>query len=210
KALQFAAIGSAFANQVPPAERVNAVAVQRQEWESHVSSVGSVVAVQGTQVSAEADGVVRAIRFAAGSIVGAGDVLVTLDDEVEQSQLRAAEASAELARLNLERARRLIGQRLIARADFDGLDAAYKQAVAQVDNIRAVIGKKVIRAPFTGKIGIRRVSVGDFLAKGAAVASLQTVDPVYVEFSVPQRRLGELTEGLIVTATADAHPGEEF
>jgi membrane fusion protein (multidrug efflux system) len=210
KALQFAAIGAAFATQVPPAERVNAVTVEQQHWESHVSSVGSVVAVQGTQVSAEADGVVRAVRFAAGSIVREGEVLVLLDDEIEQSQLRSAEAAAELARLNLERARRLIAQRAISQAELEQTEATWKQSAAQVDNIRAVIAKKVVRAPFAGKVGIRRVSVGDFLAKGAPIVSLQTVDPVYVEFSVPQRRIAELREGLIVTVTADAHADQEF
>jgi len=210
KASQFAAIGEAFAGQAPPAERVNAVAVQRQHWASQVSSVGSVVAVQGTQVSAEADGVVRAILFAAGSVVESGDELVLLDDEVEQSQLRSAQAAAELALLTFERAKRLIAQRAISQSDLETAEATWKQATAQVDNIRAVIAKKVVRAPFAGKLGIRRVSVGDFLAKGAAVVSLQSLDPVYVEFSLPQQRLGEVREGLFVTATADSYPGEEF
>jgi membrane fusion protein (multidrug efflux system) len=210
KASQIATITEAFATQVPPPERVNAFGVEQQHWESHVSSVGSVVAVQGTEVSAEADGVVRAIRFQPGSIVQAGEVLVLLDDEVEQSALRSAEAAAELSRLNLERAQRLVEQKVISRADFEQAEATWKQAAAEVDNVRAVIGKKVVRAPFTGKVGIRRVSVGDFLAKGAPIVSLQTVDPVFVEFSIPQRRLAHLTEGLVVTAAVDSHPGEEF
>lgn len=210
KALQVAAIGEAFAMQATPPERVNAVDVEEQRWESHVSSVGSVTAVQGTEVSAEADGVVRSIEFEAGSIVGAGDVLVRLDDEVEQSQLRSAQAGADLARLNFERAQRLIEKNVISRADFEQMEATFKQAAAQVDNIRAVIAKKVVRAPFGGKVGIRRVSVGDYLSKGTPIVSLQSVDPVYVEFSVPQRRLGELREGLNVSATADAHFGAEF
>lgn len=210
KALQIATIGEAFAMQVSPPERVNAVDVEEQRWESHVTSVGSVAAVQGTEVRAEADGVVRSIEFAAGSLVREGDVLVRLDDEVEQSQLRSAEAGAELARLTFERAQRLIARNAISRADFEQAEATFKQAAAQVDNIRAVIAKKVVRAPFAGKVGIRRVSVGDYLSKGAPIVSLQTVDPVYVEFSVPQRRLGELREGLNVSATTDAHPGEEL
>lgn len=210
KTFQMLTIGEAFATQVAPPERVNAVDVEQQRWESHVSSVGSVKAVQGTEVSAEADGVVRAIRFEAGSVVRAGDVLVQLDDEVEQSQLRAAEAAAELARLSFERAGRLVERNAISRADFEQAEATWKQAAAQVDNIRAVIAKKVVRAPFSGRVGIRRVSVGEFLAKGAPIVSLQSVDPVYVEFSVPQRRLGELREGLEVTASADAHAGAEF
>jgi membrane fusion protein (multidrug efflux system) len=210
KALQFATIGEAFATQVQAAERVNAFVVQRQHWESHVSSVGSVLAVQGTQVSAEADGVVRAVRFDAGSAVRAGDELVRLDDEVEQSQLRSAEAGAELARLTFERAQRLIAVRAISQADLEQAEATWKQADAQVGNLRAVIAKKIVRAPFTGKLGIRRVSVGDFLTKGSPVVSLQSLDRVYVDFSLPQRRLADLREGLVVTATADAYPGQEF
>jgi membrane fusion protein (multidrug efflux system) len=210
KAMQFATIGEAFASQVPPAERVNAVAVQQQHWESRVSSVGSVVAVQGTEVSTEAEGVVRATLFEPGSVVEAGDELALLDDEVEQSQLRSAEAAADLARLTYERAQRLIAQRAISQSDLEQAEATWKQANAQVDNIRAVIAKKVVRAPFSGKLGIRRVSVGDFLTKGSPVVSLQSLDPVYVEFSLPQQRLREVREGLAVTASVDAYPGEDF
>lgn len=210
KTMQFATIGAAFAAQVPAPERVNAIAVDTQEWVTNLSSVGSVVAVQGTEVSAEADGVVRAILFTAGSFVEAGDVLVRLDDEVEQSQLRSAEAAAELARLNLERGKQLIARSVVSQADFEQIEATWKQAAAQVDNIRAVIAKKVVRAPFAGRVGIRRISVGEFLAKGAAIVSLQSIDPVYVEFSVPQRHLAALREGQIVTVTADAEPDEHF
>jgi membrane fusion protein (multidrug efflux system) len=210
KASQVAAIGVAFAAQVPPPERVNAVDVARQHWEARVSSVGTVAALQGTQVSAEADGVVRAIRFEAGAFVAAGAILVALDDEVEQAQLRSAEAAAELARLNFERAKRLIDRRAISQADFEQTDATWQQAAAQVDNLRAVIAKKAIRAPFSGRVGIRRVSVGDYVSKGTPIVSLQSIDPVYIEFSVPQRRLAALREGLVVTAASDANPGEQF
>lgn len=210
KALQFAAIGEAFAAQIAPPTPVNSAVVQRKAWARQVSSVGSVVAVHGTEVSVEADGVVRAILFEPGSIVEAGDELVRLDDDVERSQLRAAEAAAELARLTLERARRLITQNAISQSDLESAEAEWKQASAQIDNLSALIAKKVVRAPFGGKLGIRRVSVGDFLAKGTPVVSLQSLDPVYVEFSVPQQRLGELKEGLRVAAAADAYPGTRF
>jgi membrane fusion protein (multidrug efflux system) len=135
---------------------------------------------------------------------------VRLDDEVEQSQLRAAEAAADLARLTFERAKRLIERRVIAQSDLEEAEATWKQTSAQVDNLRAVIAKKVVRAPFAGRLGIRRVSVGDFLVKGSPVVSLQSLDPVYVEFSLPQQRLGQVRDGLVVTAKADAYPAEEF
>jgi membrane fusion protein (multidrug efflux system) len=210
KVMQISTITETFAAQVPPAERVNAVAVEQQHWEARVASVGSVVAVQGTQVSTEADGVVRAIAFQAGSVVAAGAELVRLDDEVEQAQLRSAEAALQLANLTFERAQRLIAQRAISQSDLEQADATWRQARAQVDNIRAVIAKKVVRAPFAGRVGIRRVSVGDYLAQGTQVVSLQSLDPVYVEFSVPQQRLGQMRDGLAVLATVDSYPGEEF
>ena len=210
KAQQFATIGAAFAAQAEPVERVNAVTVRREHWQPSAASVGSVVAVHGTTVAAEAEGVVRAIRFEPGSVVEAGTVLVLLDDEVEQSELRAAEATAELARLTFERAKRLFGDRAVSQADLETAEAAFKQANARVDAIRAAIDKKVVRAPFAGKLGIRRISVGQFLAKGAPVVSLQSLDPVYVEFSLPQQRIGALVEGLRVGAASDAYPEQRF
>ncbi|HEX7082407.1 MAG TPA: efflux RND transporter periplasmic adaptor subunit [Gammaproteobacteria bacterium] len=210
KALQIAAIGEAFATQVAPPTPVNSVDVERRPWQRQVSSVGSVVAVQGTEVSTEADGVVREILFEPGSEVQAGDALVRLDDEIEQSQLRAAEAAAHLALLTFERAKRLIAENAISRSELESAEAAWKQANAEVDNLRAVIAKKVVRAPFAGKLGIRRVSIGDFLTKGTPVVSLQSLDPVFVEFSVPQRRLGELAAGQRVVATVDAYADERF
>jgi membrane fusion protein (multidrug efflux system) len=210
KALQFATIGEVLAAQAMPAERVNAVAVQREDWETRVSSVGSVVAVQGALISAEAEGVVREIRFEAGSVVKAGDELVLLDAEIEQAQLRSAEAAAELAAITYERAKRLIGQRAIAQADLETAEATLKQANAQVDNIRAVIAKKIVRAPFAGQVGIRRISVGQFLDKGSPMVSLQSLDPVYVEFSLPQQWLGDVSEGLVVEARVDSQEGPPF
>src|SRR5690606_5029143 len=109
-----------------------------------------------------------------------------------------------------ERAKRLFGERAVSQADLETAEAAFKQANARVDAIRAAIDKKVVRAPFAGKLGIRRISVGQFLAKGAPVVLLQSLDPVYVEFSLPQQRIGALVEGLRVWAASDAYPGQRF
>ena len=211
KVMQFATIGEAFAAQVPAGRA-------RERGRGATSSIGSreCPASAPSSPCREPRSAPRptascaTIRFEAGSIVEAGDELVLLDDEVEQSQLRSAEASAELASLSFERAKRLIAQRAISQSDLEEAQATWKQAQAQVDNIRAVIAKKIVRAPFAGKVGIRRVSVGDFLEKGVPVVSLQSLDPVYVEFSLPQQRLGQVREGLAVTAAADSYPGEEF
>ncbi len=210
KMLQFSAMGEAAAHQVMPPEPVNAIDVREVLWQPRVSSVGTVMAVQGTVVSTETAGIVREIRFEAGSVVQAGDVLAQLDVDVEETQLRVAEASAELARRSFKRAEGLIGDRNISRADYDEASVSLRQAEAQVDNIRALIDKKTVRAPFTGKLGIRRISVGQFLERGSPIVSLQSLDPVYVDFSVPQQRLGELAQGLQVMVSSDAYPQQSF
>lgn len=210
KLFQFKAMGDAAAQQVFPPEPVNAIEVREENWQPSLSSVGTVMAVQGTVVSAEAEGIVREIAFEAGSLVKAGDVLVKLDVDIERARLRAAEADAEWALASFERAKGLIRHKALSKADFDSADNTLKQAQARVDNIRAVIAKKTVRAPFDGKLGIRRISIGQFLAKGSPVVSLHSLDPVYVDYSLPQQRLGDLSEGLKVNVSSDAFQGQQF
>ncbi len=210
KVLQFRAMGAAAAQQVMPPERVNVAEVREEQWQPRVSSFGTVMAVQGTVVSAEAEGLVREIAFEAGSVVKAGDLLAQLDADVEQAQLRAAEAAAELARLSFKRAKELVESEGISRAGYDSAENNLKQADAQLDNIRAVIAKKTVRAPFSGKLGIRQISVGQLLQRGSPVVSLQSLDPVYVEFSLPQKQLSDLVEGLKVAVSSDTFPGRPF
>jgi membrane fusion protein (multidrug efflux system) len=210
KVLQFSAMGEAAAQQVMPPEPVNAIKVREAQWQPRVASVGTVMAVQGTVVRTEAEGIVREIHFEAGSHVKAGDLLVQLDVDVEKTQLRVAEAAAELARASFKRAKDLIGKRNISQADYDQASITLKQSLAQVDNIRALIEKKTLRAPFAGTLGIRSISVGQFLDKGSEVVSLQSLDPVYVDFSVPQQQLGDLSQGLMVSITSDAYPDHVF
>ncbi len=210
KLLQFGAMGEAAAQMVMPAEPVNAIGVREVLWQPRVRSVGTVKAKQGTMVSTEVEGVVREIRFEAGSMVQAGDVLAQLDADVEKTQLRVAEAAAELARSTFKRSKDLIGKRNISQADYDEAKINVRQTRAQVDNIQALIEKKTIRAPFAGKLGIRRISIGQFLQKGSPIVSLQAQDPVFVDFSVPQQRLGELSQGLDVAVSSDAYPQQSF
>lgn len=210
KSLQSRAVDTALSGMVMPPEPVNAVEVREEQWHPRVSTVGSVTSVQGTVVSAEADGIVRAIAFEAGAPVKAGDELVQLDIDVELAQLRAAEAAAEWARVSFNRAKELMESQNISQAELESADASYKQAAAQVDNIRAFIAKKTVRAPFDGKLGIRRISVGQFLEKGSPVVSLHSLDPVYVEFSLPQQRVGDLSEGLKVLVSSDAYAEQQF
>ena len=196
-------------NGLPPAA-VSLGEVRSENWEARLSAVGTVAAFQGVTVSAEAEGVVREIRFEAGAVVAAGEVLVRIDTDVEQAQLRAAEANAEWARLSHKRAQDLVESRTISQAELDSADAAVKQAEAQADNIRALIAKKTIVAPFAGRLGIRAISVGQFLNKGDPIVSLQALDPVFVEFSLPQQRLGIVRTDLLVRVTSDAYPGRSF
>ena len=210
KLLQFGAMDAAAKQQVMPPEPVNAAEVHEIVWQHKFYAVGSVMPVQGTEVSAEVEGVVREILFDAGSVVQKGDVLVQLDDEVEKTQLRVATAAVELARTSFKRAKDLIGKRNISQADYDAASITLRQAEAQADNIRALIDKKTIRAPFSGTLGIRRISVGQFLNKGNPIVSLQSLDPVYVDFSLPQQQLSETSEGLKVIVTSDAYPTQPF
>jgi membrane fusion protein (multidrug efflux system) len=210
KVSQFKAMGAAAARMKMPSQPVTVAEVREEQWQPRVSAVGSVMAFEGTVVSTEIDGIVREIKFEPGSRVKAGDELVQLDTEIQQAQLRAAEAAAEWARVSFKRAQELLPSKSISQADLDLADSNLKQADAQVDNLRAVIGKKTVRAPFAGKLGIRRISVGQYLDKGSPVVALHSLDPVFVEFSLPQQRLGDLAEGLTELVSSDAYPGQQF
>jgi membrane fusion protein, multidrug efflux system len=192
------------------AETVTAVTVQPQSWESALSSVGSLVAVQGVTVAAEVAGKVARIAFEPGAMVQAGDLLVQQDVAAETAQLRSAEASLALAKVSLERATKLLKEKTSSRSEFDSADAQFKQAAAQADNLKAVIAKKTIRAPFGGVLGIRLVNLGQMLSAGEAIVSLQTLDPVFVNFSLPQQQLTKIKTGLSVRVKTDAQPDRVF
>lgn len=210
KGLQFKTMFELGATFAPPPETVTTAEVKPDTWQSTLTAVGSVAAVQGVMIGAEMSGTVKNIAFESGATVRAGELLVELDSSVEQAQLRSALASADLARLNLERARELREKKMMSQADLDSAEAQAKQANAQIDNIRAVIAKKTIRAPFAGRTGIRQVNLGQFLDNGAAIVTLQSLDPVYVDFALPQQNLAQLGAGMAVRVTTDAFPGQSF
>jgi len=193
---------------VPPPEAVTTAVASLQSWESLLTAVGSLAAVQGVTVTAELTGKVVQIAFTPGTLVKTGDLLVKQDTSSEEAQLRAAEAAAALAKLNMERLGKLLVERTIAQSQFDNAEASYKQAIAQADNIRASIAKKTIRAPFAGRLGIRLVNLGQVINEGEAIVSLQSLDPIYVNFSLPQQELPKIQTGLDVRVTTDALPGE--
>ena len=207
---QFTAMSEAAENMVLPPETVTAMTVTDAQWEQVITVTATVSAVQGVTVSAEVGGRVTQIAFASGAPVAAGDVLLQLDTASEDAQLASAEATAALAKADLVRVRKL-GKRDLASEDaVDRAEAQVKETIGQVGVIRALIAKKTVRAPFAGRLGLRLVNLGQILREGDPIVTLQTQGPVHVDFSVPQRQIGRLRQGMKVRATADAAPGDTF
>ena len=208
KALQIDRMIAQGSQSVPPPETVTTTVAQKDSWESRLTAVGSLAAVQGVTVTAELTGKVVRIAFEPGTKVNAGDLLVQQDTSSEEAQLRAAEAAVELAKRNLERLKKLLDRRTIAQSQYDDAEAKYKEGVASADAIRAAIAKKTIRAPFAGRLGIRLVNLGQILNEGEPIVSLQSINPIFVNFSLPQQQLARVQPGLTVRVTSDALPGQ--
>ena len=203
------AVGQAAAFQPPP-EAVTTVVAQQEEWPATLSAIGTVAPVQGVTVSADLPGPVERIAFDSGKAVREGDVLVQLDTQQERAQLAAVEAQRELARLNFARMKDLLDQRVISRSEYDRATAEQKQTDAQVAEIKAAIDRKTIRAPFSGILGIRQVNRGQYLAAGDPVVPLQSLNPIYVNFGVPQQEAGRVRLGRSVRITSEEADGFEF
>lgn len=195
--------------KIPPTA-VSSARVQAAKWVATRSVVGTLVAARGVTLSSELPGLVREITFESGSLVRKGAVLVKLDVSTEQAQLDAATAEASLVKLNLERARTLRASESNAQADLDAAEARLKQANAAVAALEATIAKKSIRAPFDGRISIRQVELGQVLAPGTPIASLQSVSPIHADFWVPQQALAELKVGQKTRMRTDAYPGSDW
>jgi membrane fusion protein (multidrug efflux system) len=157
-------------------------------------------------VTAELKGRVVNIAFEPGTMVRTGDLLVQQDISSETAQLRASEAAVTLAKLTLERTRKLLAEKTVSQSQYDNADAQYKQASAQLDTIRSAISKKTIRAPFAGRLGIRLINRGQILNEGDAIVSLQSLDPIFINFSLPQQQLAQVQPGLTVRVTTDVLP----
>jgi membrane fusion protein (multidrug efflux system) len=207
KALQIRAMIEAGKQAAFPPETVTTAVSRAESWDTSLSAVGSLTAVQGVTVAAEVQGKVVEILFGPGAKVGKGDLLVRQDTSVEEAQLPGAEAQVSLTRTVLARDVEMLSEKIISQADYDTAVANQQQAVAQRDALRAAIGKKAIRAPFAGRLGIRQVNLGQFLREGDPVVTLQSMDSVYVDFSLPQQELPRLREGLAVRVTGDALAG---
>ena len=202
------AIAEGAAYQAPP-EAVTTVVAEQEEWPATLSAIGTVAAVQGVTVSADLPGTVERILFESGQAVRAGDVLAVLDTRQEQAQLTAVEARLELARLTFGRMQGLLQERVISRAEFDRATAEFRQSEAQLGEIRAVIQRKTIRAPFSGVLGLRQVNLGQYLAGGDPLVTLQALNPIHVNFGVPQQSASLVPVGRSIRITTDAAGASE-
>jgi len=199
--------GKAF---VPPPESVTSAQAQTANWPAASAAVGTLIAVHGVILSSEVTGTVREILFDSGDAVKKGAVLVRMDTSVEQAQLASARADEDLAKITLARARKLRETGANAPSDLDAAAARATQTTATVANLEATIAKKTIRAPFDGRIAIRQVELGQVLSPGTVVASLQSVTPIYVEFSLPQQALANVKVGQRVRIQLDIFPGASW
>jgi membrane fusion protein (multidrug efflux system) len=199
------AIAQASAWQPPP-EAVTTIVAAQETWPATLHAIGTVVPVHGVTVSADLPGIVARIAFDSGRSVAKGEVLVQLDTRQERAQLEAAQAHRVLMQLSFDRMRGLREKGVVSQAELDRADAEFKQADARVGEIAAMIERKTIRAPFAGILGIRQINLGEYLSPGAAVVPLQTLDPIYVEFAVPQQEVGTLAMGAEVQLAIEGTP----
>ena len=203
------AIGQAAAFQPPP-EAVTTVVAAQEDWPSTLTAIGTMAAVQGVTVAADLPGTVERIGFDSGRAVREGEVLALLDTRQEQAQLAAAESQRELTKLNYDRMQGLLAEKVISRAEFDRATAEHRQAEARAGEIRAAIERKTIRAPFSGILGIRRVNLGQYMSAGDAVVQLQSLNPIYVNFGVPQQAVSQMHVGRRVQIAANDLGGATF
>src|SRR5499426_2968399 len=203
------AIGQAAAFQPPP-EAVTTIVAQQEQWPATLNAIGSMAAVQGVNVSADLPGTVERIGFESGQWVREGEVLALLDTRQEKAQLEAVESQRDLARLNFDRMKGLLDELVVSRAEFDRATADQRQADARVGEIRATIERKTIRAPFSGVLGIRHVNLGQYLSGGDALVTLQSLNPIYVNFGVPQQAMAQVRAGRRVRVVADDLGGVEL
>jgi len=196
--------------QTMPPTTVSSASVKEEDWAPRLTAVGSVSAVQGAVVSTELAGIVSQINFENGAQAKKGEVLMKLDASQEEALLRSAEAEAQLARTDLERARDLAIKKVVSSAELDSAQSKFTRLNAVVDQMRSNIAKKSVIAPFDGQLGIRQVNVGQMINAGQQVVALTALDPMYVDFALPEQYLSKLAKDLEVTVRADALPGREF
>jgi membrane fusion protein, multidrug efflux system len=207
KQIQAAAQSASFQ---PPPEAVTTIVAKQETWPATLSVIGTMAAVQGVTVSADLPGTVSRITFDSGKWVREGELLVELDTRQERAQLAALEAERDLAKINFARMKNLSDEGVISRQEYDSATSQQKSTEARVGEIRATIERKTIRAPFSGVLGIRQANLGQYLAAGEAIVPLQSVNPIYVNFGVPQQSAGQIQVGRNLRITTNELGGAEF
>jgi membrane fusion protein (multidrug efflux system) len=199
-----------YLNKEEPPALVDATRAESREWVPSLHSVGSVRAVNGIRVANEVPGVVEEIQFESGDMVEAGDVLVRLDAETDKAALETRKAEAERARQEFERLSNLVSRDAVSQSQYDEAKANFDASRARVNAQQAQLRKKIIRAPFPGKTGLRQVDQGEYMATGTPIVEINMVDPIYVEYTVPEKHLGTISAGDRVTTTVAAFPDRIF
>jgi membrane fusion protein (multidrug efflux system) len=203
-------IAKVMAAQGAPAQTVSTANAEYQEWQPRLEAVGSLRAVNGADLGLEVAGIVDEIHFNSGDDVEAGAPLLQLRADDDIAKLRSLEAAADLAQINYDRDRKQLKIQAVSQAVVDTDAANLRNAKAQVAEQQAIVDKKTIKAPFAGRLGIRAVDLGQYLSAGTTIVTLQALDPIYVDFTLPQQALDELKVGQPVTAVIDTYPGQTF
>lgn len=193
-----------------PPISVAVITADERTWQSRLPSVGSLKALQGVNLSLEVAGTVKDLQFESGQQVKAGQPLLTLDSAVESALLETAQADLGLAQLDFGRGSQLVGSQAISKGEYDRLSAQLQKNKATVNQLKASLAKKRILAPFAGTIGIRQVDIGDFLASGTVIATLQDLSSLYVDFYIPEQSVPKIRLGQTVELSVAAFPGESF
>ena len=194
----------------PPVQTVAVSEAATDQWTPRLPAIGTFRAVAGVDIAPQVAGVIRAINFESGQDVEKGALLVQIDDAIEQADLAANVAALKNAELSLERQRQLVTGGSTTKAQLDQAQAARDQGQAAVDRVKAQIGLKALTAPFAGRIGLRRADIGQYVSPGTGIASLQQLDPIYVDFPVPEQTIAELATGQVVEVSVDAWPDQPF
>lgn len=199
-----------LAHQVPPPAAVNAEAAKTESWVERLTSIGTLIASQGVDITSQVSGIVSEISFDSGSEVKQKEKLVQLDIAVEQADLASAKATLHEAQVAFERQTDLMQKRVTAEANLDAARAKRDTAAASVNRVEALIAQKAILAPFAGRLGIRKVEKGQYVSPGMMLVSLQALDPIRVDFPMPEQFIGKLKVGQTIELTVDAFPDIVF
>lgn len=198
------------AKMAPPPPTVGVAEAKTESWEINISAIGTLTASEGVTMASEVSGRVVQINFDSGQEVKKGDLLLVQDHSIESANLAASKASMVLAEVDFKRSKDLLDKNTIAQADFDSANAQKQRAEADVQAIQAAIEKKRIEAPFSGQLGIRQVSLGELLSANTAIVVLEASDPLYLDFSLPQRELSRIAVGQSVSFGVDAYTDKTF